>query len=250
MGKEDAGANSEREYLRKQLQYPDWYIKLEDYLKTQIYPVVHDNPEFMRQRNRFYSLVEEMLDKGGVPLAREGLNLDAERKPIDTVVIHHTEEDPDITLERLNAIGFVRQYAQNYLHGDVWGKKGLRGQPIWSGHFRDFGNGQQMTFFAYHWLIRPDGRAERLLEDGEIGHHAGNLNLESIGLSFSGNYEHSTPPVEQIEEAAKIIKENYSFVENARILGHCEVMEARTCPGDMFLGQQGWKNILIAEIEK
>lgn len=243
MGSEEAKASKQEEQWRQQLQHPDWYVRLEPYLRNTIYPIIHDDPKLKTERHRFYYLVEEMLKNGQIPVAETGPNLDSERQPIEAVIVHHTEEDPNISLGRLSAIGFVRQYAQKYLDDDVYGNRGLKGQPIWSGHFR---NGE-MVFFAYHWLIRPNGTSERLLDDKYVARHAVERNPKTVGIALSGNYEHSTPPLEQIEAIAQVVKNNYSFVNNDRILGHREVMEGRTCPGDQFLG--GWKNSLIEAIK-
>ncbi|OGG05823.1 hypothetical protein A2872_03065 [Candidatus Gottesmanbacteria bacterium RIFCSPHIGHO2_01_FULL_42_12] len=236
----ESKTNEEKlKYWTEQLQYPDWYIRLEDYLKTTIYPIIHDDLALKAERHTFYALVEEMLEDGLIPLAENGPDLDAERQPIDTIVVHHTEGATDITLSELSAIGFIRQYGLNYLNDNVWGVTGLKGQPIWSGHFRE----GKMVFFAYHWLIRPDGKAERLLEDKYIGHHAMQINPRSIGITLSGNYEHSVPPIAQIRAVADTIKSYYNFVQPDRILGHCEVMKERTCPGDKFLTD--WKKTLV-----
>src|SRR5437588_4393762 len=120
--------------------------------------------------------------------------------------------------------------------------RGVRGEPIWSGHFR---NGA-MVFFAYHWLIRPDGVAERLLDDAYIGWHAGNwdVNTRSIGIALSGNYEIGIPPIAQVEAAAQVIREHYAHVAESSIVGHREVTQGITCPGAYFL--EGWKETLIA----
>ncbi len=242
MSGEDVNARIEQ-YWRDQLQHPDWYIRLEDYLRKDIFPVVHDNPALSLQRNRFYDVVTQMLIDRQIPLATSGPNLDSERQPIDTVVIHHTEENPDISLGKLSAIGFIRQYAQRYLDDDIYGHKGLKGQPIWSGHFR---NGE-MVFFAYHWLVRPDGTTDRLLDDQYVGRHALDLNPKSIGISLSGNYEHSTPPEEQVIATGKIIKESYPFIKPTRIFGHLEVMQQRTCPGNQFI--RGWKGTILEAVK-
>ncbi len=225
-----------RAQLQEALLKPDWYVPLEEYLRQEIFPVVHDNPEVKRKRHEFYELVEEMLAKENIPLAKNGPDWDAGRKPTDTIIIHHTEEEPWIKLTKLSAIGFVRQYAKKYLESPK-----LRGKAIWSGHFKD----DQMVFFAYHWLIRPDGQKERLLEDKHIAWHAeGKSN--TIGIAFSGNYEHSSPPIKQIKAAAEIIRSYYDHVDKAKILGHREVMSNRTCPGDQFLPK--WKQTLLQSI--
>ena len=232
-----------RAYWESRLRYPDWYIRLDEELKQLFFPVVHNDPQLKTFRHNVYELVEELLASNALPLAESGPDFDRERKPIDTVVIHHTEEEPDMSASKLSAIGLVRQYACEYLASDVLEER-LRGRPIWSGHFR---NGE-MVFFAYHWLVRPDGMAVRLLEDACIGWHAGHweTNTRSIGIAFSGNYEHDTPPLAQIEAAANIITQHYPHVTKEGIIGHREVREDRTCPGAYFL--HGWKETLLRGI--
>ncbi len=236
-------ASHNESYWRQQLVFSDWYVRLADYLNEIIFPIVHDNPQLKTKRHKFYDLVTDMLDKNLIPLADSGPDMDKERLPIDTIVIHHTEEVPDISLAKLSAIGFIRQYGLGFLNDNFYGRKRIKGKPIWSGHFRD---GEQV-FFAYHWLVRPDGKAERLLEDKYIGRQAMELSPRSIGIAFSGIYEHSTPPVEQIKTAAELIKNNYSFIDINRIFGHREIVQGRTCPGDKFLG--GWKNTLLDAVK-
>ncbi len=230
----------ERNYWESRLHSPDWYIRLEDKLDQLFFPVVHDNPQLKAFRNQVYELVEELLESKAIPLAEEGPDLDSERRPVDTIVIHHTEEAADMRLGKLSAIGLVRQYARQYLSDNVLGKH-VRGEPMWSGHFR---NGE-MVFFAYHWLIRANGVAERLLEDRYIGWHAGNwdVNTRSVGIALSGNYENGTPPITQIEATARVIREYYAHVAKSGIVGHREVTEGITCPGADFLEE--WKEKLI-----
>jgi hypothetical protein len=233
----------EREEWENCLTAPDWYVRLEEVLRTLIFPVVRPDPALKRFRHQVYELVEEMLERGELPLASAGPEMDAARKPIDAIVIHHTTEEPDIRLSKLSAIGLVRQYALQYLADDVMGEQ-VRGQPIWSGHFRQ----GKMVFFAYHWLIRPDGRTERLLEDGYIGWHAGNwdINTRSIGIAFSGDYEEGAPPAAQIAAAARLMRRHYPQVARERMYGHCEIVADTSCPGAPFL--QGWKASLLEEM--
>lgn len=79
MESEEKKANTQEEFWKQQLTHPDWYVRLEDYLRDTIYPIVHDDPILKAERHRFYGLVEEMLKKGQIPLAKEGPNLDSER---------------------------------------------------------------------------------------------------------------------------------------------------------------------------
>lgn len=238
---DDQNLHFDRAFWEQRLLYPDWYLRVEQELRAIFFPVVHDQPYLKRFRHQVYELVEELVESGRLPLAQSGPNLDVERKPIDTIVIHHTEEEPDIRLSKLSAIGLVRQYAFQYLENNVLGRP-VYGEAIWSGHFRQ----GRAVFFAYHWLIRPDGTAERLLDDAAIGWHAGNweINTRCVGIALSGNYEHSAPPPAQIKGTARLIREHYAHVSPERLLGHREVVPERTCPGEHFLS--GWKSTLLA----
>jgi N-acetylmuramoyl-L-alanine amidase len=233
----------QRAYWESRLLWPDWYVRLEDELEQLFFPVVHNSPQLKSFRRKVYDLIAELLQNNRLPLAQNGQNLDLERKAVDTIVIHHTEEEPGLPLDTLSAIGLVRQYAFQYLADNVLGNS-VRGWPIWSGHFR----AGEMVFFAYHWLIRLDGTVERLLEDTYIGWHAGNwdINTRSVAIAFAGDYEEDSPPVAQIEAAAQVVKEHYSHVARARLLGHREVTRRISCPGATFLGT--WKDMLLQKV--
>src|SRR3989344_7341638 len=168
-----------KRYWGKKLQYSDWYIRLKKDLDELFLPVVHDNRAIKTFRHKVYGLVEEMLDKNQIPLAEKGFNFDKERKQIDTIVIHHTEEYPNLSPFKISAIGFIRLYASKYLQNDVVGYK-LKGKPVWSGHFY---NGKQV-FFGYHWCIYPNGKIEQWLDNSKIGWHSGvwDVNTRSIGI--------------------------------------------------------------------
>jgi hypothetical protein len=230
-------------YWESRLRFPDWYQRLEAELTALFFPVVHDDPQLKTFRNQVYALIAELLSRQEMPLAATGPDLDIARQPIDTIVIHHTEEHPAISLDRLSAIGLVRQYALQYLAGNVLGHQ-VQGHPVWSGHFRE----GRMVFFAYHWLIRPDGTAERLLEDRHIGWHAGDwqINTRSAGIALSGNYEAATPPLPQIEAAASVIRNHYPQIPRAGIVGHREVRNELTCPGAHFI--ESWKDVLVSRV--
>ena len=230
---------AEIERWEEALKHPDWYIVLEDFLRSEIFPINH-SPQVKERRHLFYGTVEQALQrKGGIKLAEnteDKFDLDAGREEIDTVVIHHTEEVPGISLERLSAIGLVRQYAKMYLEDNLYGLSGVRGKPIWSGHFDASG---KVVFYAYHRLIRPYGASQRLLEDSEIGFHAGskNMNQRSIALAMSGNFQNSSPNELQLREASRLISE----YPNTRVMGHRDVMPGRDCPGDLW---NQWKSSL------
>lgn len=230
----------QRAYWEGHFRKPDWYVQLENELSRFIFSVVHDDPQLKVWRHQVYTLLGELLDRNEVPLALAGPDLDQQRQPFDTIVIHHTEEDPLLPLSTLSAIGLLRQYGLQYLENDVLDRP-VKGEPVWSGHFRE----GQMVFFAYHWLIRLDGTCERLLDDRAIGWHAGNwdINTRSIGIALSGNYEHATPPQAQLAAVASVIRTHYPAILPTNILGHCELRADLTCPGDRFLDH--WKEALL-----
>lgn len=225
----------DKKYWVKNLQHPDWYVRSAKELK-EIFSVTAVSEDASTYRHKIYNLVGEMLLKSQIPLAVKGPNFDKKRKVIDTVVIHHTKQNSNIKLETLSGIGLIRQYALDYLKNDVLGYN-VYGEAIWSGHFQK----NKQVFFAYHWLVRPDGTTERLLKDEYIGWHAGNwdINIRSVGIALSGNYENIIPPVTQLKAAKNLISKHYPQIEKKRIIGHREVIEGTICPGKMFLSD--WK---------
>jgi hypothetical protein len=169
----------------------------------------------------------DRLERGMIALAETGENEDAERKLVDTVVIHHTSGTAsNYTLPYLNATQLLRIYVPAYLADGRHHKK-----PLWSGHFY---NGKQV-FWGYHWFIFPDGRAERILPDSAIGWHAGNweVNTRSVGICFAGNFMEQPPNPAMLQACQQIITEHYNDPV-MRLIGHKEAPRDTTCPGDTF----------------
>lgn len=213
----------------------DWYVSL-----FPRYGKLSEIPEAVEE---FYAFFERKLAEGGIIIGSKGPNWDEERKPIDTIVIHHTHRPSGITRERLSAMHLIRLYAANYA-SPAPSDYHIMGDPIFSNHFY---RGKQV-FYAYHWIIRMDGTAERLLADDQIGWHAGNwgVNCRSVGIVLDNDFEHKTPSDAVIAGAARLIREHYPHVAHEQILGHREVNPKTTCPSDEFLG--GWKQKLLSQI--
>jgi hypothetical protein len=171
------------------------------------------------------------------------VNWDAEKRPIDTIVIHHTAEPSGMTWQRLSEIQHGTLYVPRYQSksDDPY----VFGQTPHSGHFRRFGDGKVEVFYAYHWLIRPDGSAERLLQDDEVGWHAGNwdMNCRSIAICFDGDFSVGPPTDAAMQKATSLIRDYKQKFNIKEVLGHNDVRASTTCPGPWF--RSGGKELLL-----
>jgi hypothetical protein len=89
-----------------------WYLsvvpEIRDYLMR-----IEGEPEVIRERckSALYDFFEERLRNSAIFLGESLASADAERKRIDTVVIHHTSQPPGMRPIRLSAIELIRLYA-------------------------------------------------------------------------------------------------------------------------------------------
>ena len=223
-------------YWTAAIKRPDWYMEFVPYMESahqQFPPGSKERSQLHRVWRHFF---EEALLEGRVALASNGPDLDIERQPLDTIVIHHTGH-LNYRLSYMEATQLLNIYAPYYTNPTIKEERGLKGQAIWSGHLR---NGRQ-TFLCYHWLMRMDGSFERLLADDQIGWHAGNwdINKRSIGICLDNDYENQDPAPEILQKLAAHIKRYYPEVDAKDIIGHCEAKPGTLCPGSHFMG--GWK---------
>ena len=226
----------------KAIKKPDWYFFIvKEYQRLKKLREEISAEDNKNIKKAIYNFFELHLFAEDIILGNIGKNFDKERKPIDTIVIHHTHNPSGMSPERLSAITLVRLYATFYANPYLEDDKEIKGKPIYSGHFR---NGKQV-FYPYHWIIRTGGKIERLLSDKEIGWHAGNwdINCRSVAIVLDNNYENSAPSDEELSSIIKIIKNNYDFVPKERIFGHREINSKTTCPGNLFIGE--WKEKLL-----
>ena len=177
-------------------------------------------------KTSLYDFFESQLSRGNIALGHGSGDFDLDRKEIDTVVIHHTSNPAGLSGSRLSAIELVRLYAPYFANPTAEEDRHLKGQPIYSGHVR---NGIQV-FWPYHWIVRKDGRPERLLRDDEIGWHAGdwNVNCRSVAIALDNDYEYGRPDEEELLAIARIIVDHYRNVSPQRVLGHREVNSKTT----------------------
>ncbi|HLG91091.1 MAG TPA: peptidoglycan recognition family protein [Candidatus Saccharimonadales bacterium] len=224
------------------IKSPDWYV---EFIKTAKSIEKNRDPEivdkFRRDSRHFF---ESQLEQGNIALGKNGPNLDAQREPIDTIVIHHTSHKPGYRLSYLNATHMLVIYAPYFMNPTVQGEENLKNKPLWSGHFKD---GKQV-FWGYHWLMRMDGKFEKLLEDEQLGWHAGNwqINRRSVAICLDNDYENQDPTDDVLKKLAGFIKEKYPEIKN--VIGHREARGGTTCPGVNFLTI--WKLKLVKYLEE
>lgn len=236
----------------RRIPSPLWYLTVIPEMQSLTRRVRKEPLEIQAEcRARIYDFFEQHLVKGDIALGRDLPGADAEREPIDTVVIHHTSNPPGLRQEQLSAIELIRLYAPYFLEPKSEEDGHVKGRPIASGHAR---NGKQV-FWPYHWIIRGDGRAERLLYDREIGWHAGNwdVNCRSVAIALDNDYGERRPSEVELRAIADLIRAKYRQVPLERIVGHREVNSKTACPSNLFLGGphgRGWKRDLLEMIQE
>ena len=215
----------DHKYWRQQLLKPDWYVELyPEFVKIEKeLTASEDRSQRQSLKEEVYQLVETALIEKTLPLAQDGPEHDAERRMVDTLVFHHTKNQPGMTLTRLNAIHCLRLYAAYYFsckdRQDDDFK--LYGQALWSNHFQN----DQQVFYGYHWLIRQDGQPLRLLSDESIAWHAGcwHVNTRSIAMAFDDNLHGGRPTEAALRTAVRLIKTHYPAVRAETIIAHSDV---------------------------
>lgn len=233
---------------RRLLSSPLWYLTIIPQIQTFTEELRKQTPENQHAfKTKLYDFFEHHLSAGDIALGQESGLMDTERKKIDMIVVHHTSNPPGLRPNRLSAIEIIRLYAPYFENPTSHEDKHLKGKAIYSGHIR---NGKQV-FWPYHWIVRRDGRAERLLYDSEVGWHAGNweVNCRSVAIVLDNDYEHDRPSNAELEGIAKLINGHYPYVPLSRIVGHREVNAKTTCPSELFLNAgevMGWKYDLLS----
>lgn len=219
----------------KACERDDWQVRIGSEVQGLLQQADDPAGNASAARKAVYAFFQRALANDTIFLAADGADWDSDRCPIDTIVIHHTSRPGGISHTMLSAMHLARIYLPSYL------RPAYRSSAIHSGHFRE---GRQV-FYAYHWLVRPDGSVERLLLDEEVGWHAGNwqVNCQSIAICLDGDFANATPNGAMLTSTAALIRRHYPEIPRDRIVGHREVTPQRTCPGERFLN--GWKRNLL-----
>jgi hypothetical protein len=238
-------------YWTREFSSPTWYLSIVPE-REEMLMAVRLQPRTAQEefKTNLYEFFARQLDVGNISLGGSSGLFDMQRKNIDAVIIHHTSNAPGLSPSLLSAIELVRLYAPYFASPTAEEDQYLKGKPIFSGHVR---NGKQV-FWPYHWMIRSDGRAERLLRDAEIGWHAGDwdVNCRSAAIVLDNDYEHGRPGECELWAIARIIACYYDDVPLQRIIGHREVSARTGCPSELFIDgeERGWKSDLLAVVER
>lgn len=231
-------ANIDTGLWRRALSQPDWYIALvPDFRRIEnLSPLAREEA-----KETAYSLIQEALIEGILPIANTGPDEDQDRQPIDTIVIHHTKNKPGLSLSRLNAMQLLRLYGQFY-YDCVKQNTNNAGGLVWSGHFFD---GSQV-FWCYHHFVSADG-VKRILQDKCIGWHAGDwsVNTRSVAICIDDDFSNKEPTDYQLRAVAKVISKNYSHLSPKSIIGHKEVNPERQLGCPVVNPQSDWKRRLL-----
>ena len=76
------------------------------------------------------------------------------------------------------------------------------------------------------------------------------VNCRSVAICIDDDLSISEPTDVILEAVAELIKDNYSNVPRENILGHREVNLKTECPGNLFLGPNGWKDKFLKILEE
>ena len=199
-------------------------------------------------KDESYRFFAKQVSNHRIALGTSPGYFDKDRKPIDTIVVHHTSNQPGLDQERLSVTELIRLYAPYFVAPEA-ADMHIEGDALFSGHERD----GTPVFWPYHWIVRRSGAVERLLNDHEIGWHAGNwdINCRSVGIVLDNDYEWSCPSQTELLSIAKLVRRHYGAVASDRIFGHREITNKTTCPSELFLDNptgQGWKAALLGTL--
>jgi len=253
---------NEYQRTRELVQKPDWYLEFGKERRARLLGLgavqaarsgdITKAAHFAKRQTVeiFEQLLEEDAVRLGIPGVDELDDQDELREPISQLVIHHSNRAEGISLSNLSALQLLNVYLPVYQNKNkpVLNSHGEH-QPIYSGHYNKLG---KQVFYQYHWFVKQDGEAIRLLDDDALAWHAGDweVNKRSVAICIDDDLNHKSPTQDSFESVVDIIQKHYSYipVEPKAIIGHKEANEKTECPGDRFIG--GWKNDLLKRIAR
>ena len=90
------------------------------------------------------------------------------------------------------------------------------------------------TGIGYSYILRQDGTIERGRPEALRGAHAGDANVDSIGIGLTGNFERTPPTAAQMTSLVWLIQDiRRRLGQHITVIRHSDVM-ATKCPGRLF----------------
>ncbi len=119
------------------LPHPDWYLTVVPELE-QIQRGYESKSETEHDalKKELYDFFELHLKNGDIALEKNPPNTDTERKPIDTIVVHHTSNPSGMSKDRLSGMELMRLYASYFYDPKIEADRHMKGKSIYSGHAR------------------------------------------------------------------------------------------------------------------
>lgn len=164
------------------------------------------------------------------------IDWDADRRPFNTIVIHHSATSSDTTADQIEDIQKERLYAPRYRSESK--SPFVKGLPVHSGHVV---NGKE-RFTGYHHLVYSDGKVTTELSAlvkikdtwyiDHVGWHAGKwgVNCSSVAICLVGDFSEKEPLEAQLKATAGLVAHYRTFNPKATMTSHGD--HAKTeCPG-------------------
>lgn len=102
---------------------------------------------------------------------------------------------------------------------------------------------QDWVGIGYHFVIRKNGTIERGRPEWSVGSHAYGENWHTLGIHLSGAMDKVQPTKEQIESCAHLVAylcDEYEIpIDREHIVGHREVNDDTSCPGENLFAKMG-----------
>ena len=110
---------------------------------------------------------------------------------------------------------------------------------------------QDWVGIGYHFVIRKNGTIERGRPEWAVGSHAYGENWHTLGIHLSGAMDKVQPTDAQIESCAHLVAylcDEYEIpIDREHIVGHREVNDDTSCPGenlfakmDLIVSKAAW----------
>lgn len=147
---------------------------------------------------------------GGTRSVGTGSLLGGTRRPVTTIVVHHTAGV---------ASDDIRQVSSEI-------------SRLHRRKFRKMGKSVGLHV-AYHFLITPNGKVWKTRDPDDVGHHAGNWNVNkySIGICLAGDFSKHKPTRAQVQALDRLVRRLQGERRISKVIPH-SYCRATLCCGE------------------